>query len=326
MQRKPASCRIYNQRSYRFVYSYLPPLWLLLQSQFIHFNCILIHIFLFLDIPRPYRRWLPSSPAILDVCRTLIPISFQNTISCTLYCTFWTLDLFDLYVPKLRYAAEINRLNKEEERLLKQRRSAPSETHKFTPKDAAELQRVMKNAKRLKDDELKQTDHSKFVESKIFGPNVENFFLLPSQNENHMEVSFGTNRTPDKSHAKAFLTICIFPRALSSPDGAFYCAQFVQRLHVMNTPRFSILQFFDYMVRATIGALMYLTEEEAQNFGILLETLWSVIVDWRYGKDELIDAKTAYERDVMTKVNHMCRSFIWAIASFEFRLFTFVSA
>lgn len=260
-----------------------------------------------LDIPQPYKRWLPDSLGILDVCRTLIPKSFQNTISCTLYCTFWTLDLFDLYVPKQRYVTEVNRLNKEEERLLKQRRSAPSEAHKFTAKDAAELQRVMKNAKKLKDDELKQADHNKFVESAFFYGNIKIFFPPFSLDVDNMDVSLDICNALDRSYAKAFLTVCVFPRSLTSPDSAFYCAQFVLLLHNINTPRFSTLQFFDYMIKATPGALMYLTEEEAQNFGILLESLWSIITDWRYGKDELVDAEAAYERDVMTKVIVACK-------------------
>ncbi len=273
------------------------------------FTCCVFHTLL-VDIPQPYKRWLPGSPGILDVCRTLIPKSFQNAISCTLYCTFWTLDLYDLYVPKQRYSAEVNRLNKEEERLLKQRRSAPSETHKFTPKDAAELQRVLKNANKLKDDELKQADHNKFVESTFFDGNIKIFFPPFSRELDNTGISLDICNALDRSYAKAFLTICVFPRALTSPDSAFYCAQFVQVLHHINTPRFSTLQFFDYMIKATVGALMYLTEEEAQNFGILLETLWSIITDWRYGKDELIDAEAAYERDVMAKVIVPCKSLL----------------
>jgi THO complex subunit 2 len=258
---------------------------------------------LLVDTPQPYKRWLPGSPDILDVCRTLIPKSFQNTISSTLYGTFWTLDLFDLYVPKQRYSAEVNRLNKEEECLLKQRRSAPSETHKFTPKDAGELQRVLKNANKLKDDELKQADHNKIVESTFFESNIKIFFPPFSHELDNMGISLDICKALDRSYAKAFLTICVFPRSLTSPNSAFYCAQFVQQLYHMNTPRFSTLQFFHYMIKATTGALMYLTEEEAQYFGILLETLGSIITDWRYGKDEFIDAKAAYERDVMATMS-----------------------
>mmetsp|Transcript_13491 Transcript_13491/g.19345 ORF Transcript_13491/g.19345 Transcript_13491/m.19345 type:complete len:1495 (-) Transcript_13491:1094-5578(-) len=266
-----------------------------------------------IGVPTLYKRWLPSAPEIRRVCQSLIPCRFQNSISCTLYCTFWSLDLFDLYVPKHRYTVEINRLNKEEER-LKQKRVAASETLPFTPKDAAELHRVAKNAAKLKDDQLKQIDHCKFVKSKKFEADIDKFFSCRrhDRDENEMGDSINVDNNDGgnfESSAKAFLTICIFPRALSSPDAAFYCAHFVQRLHNMNTPRFHTLQFFDHLVNATIGALMYFTEEEAQNFGILIEALWSVVVDWRYEKSDKREAENAYEREVMSKVGQVCQSF-----------------
>jgi len=257
----------------------------------------------------PYKQWLPSSPAIQNVCRSLIPFSLQWVISPTLYCTFWSLELFDLYVPKQRYTAEINRLNKEEERLiaLKQRKVAPSEPHSFTPKDSAELERVAKNAARLKDDQIKQMDHCKFVKSKKFEAELDRFFVVPTngrfEDGESMDVDQNvSDHLGPENAAKAFLTLCIFPRALYSPDGAFYCAKFILRLHTMNTPGFYTLQCFDYVVNATGGALLCVTEEEAQNLGIFLEAVWSVIVDWRYGNGDATETEKRYEKEVMSKV------------------------
>ena len=70
-----------------------------------------------------------------------------------------------------------------------------------------------------------------------------------------------------------FLTYCVYPRCILSPDDALFCCRFVNKLHWMETKGFFTLQFFDCVVNAVIGSVYCITEDEAANLGVLLEEI-----------------------------------------------------
>ncbi len=90
------------------------------------------------------------------------------------------------------------------------------------------------------------------------------------------------NVTGESSSASVFLTTCIYPRCLLSPDDAMYCAKFIAILYEMETPGFHVLELFDVIISAIAGSLYSITEDEAGCLGIFLEKIWGTMSEWRY--------------------------------------------
>jgi THO complex subunit 2 len=238
------------------------------------------------SIPNVLANLLPK--AGVESNSDSIANSAVEDISLALYNTFWSLDLYDLFVPIDRYTAEINRLVKEEERLLrlKGQKVAPSERHPFDSKALQEMRRVMSTISRLRSDQTAQSDHCKFVKSKKFDTQKGHFFpsCHTAESQNWMTARMN-----------CFLTSCILPRCVCSPYDALFSFKFLMRLHSMNVPNFHIFTLFDLVFDSLKGRLMAISEEEAQNLAILVEEIWSVLVEWRFGGH--------YEKKVSKKVS-----------------------
>jgi len=235
-----------------------------------------------IKIPVVLRQWLPNDDGKSGffIPDDMIPLSIAKP----LFTTFWSLDLYDIFVPKSRYAIEINRLAKEEERLftLKSRKVAPSEHHPFDSKAESELRRVTASIRRLKSDQTKQAEHFKYVKNKMFESLMKEFFP-------------GTDSDASSSiRMKEFYTSCILPRCVFSPDDALFCAKFLLRLHSLNCPNFHTLALFELIFSSIGGTLMAMTEEEAQNLAILVDEIWSVVVEWRFSGD--------FEKEIQPKL------------------------
>lgn len=77
--------------------------------------------------------------------------------------------------------------------------------------------------------------------------------LVYSKLDAQKEALISTHRGDegaDEMFAPAFVTFCVYPRCLLSPEDALYCAHFIKLLHKMKVPGFSTIEVIDNIVDA----------------------------------------------------------------------------
>jgi THO complex subunit 2 len=168
-------------------------------------------------------------------------------------------DAYDLICPDKIYTAEKERVDKELENIQSPNPSGPKQ-------DTEKLERLQALSNEIEKDMKNQSEH---VDSILKELDDQKIYLFVSE-----DVS--------QDAARQFLTHCIYPRALLSPDDAMYSAAFAFYLHKIWTPGFSTIHFLDEMVALVSGALFGLTEGEASNVAVLLWQSWKILGKWRY--------------------------------------------
>ena len=233
--------------------------------------------------PKFLSPYLPSSNYIISSYECLIPESLQPYVTYALYECFWTFSIYDVHCPEDRYRAEIIRLKKDQGRLTTKLSEQVRSNVALTKVD---LERIVKSTDNLSSDLKEQKNQCLF-----FLMNLENqktkFFPQLEKNEKQAESS-----------TLHFLSTCVFPRCLLSPEDAIYCAKFIEKLHNLETPGFHTLHYLDHLISAIAATLFCVTEDEAGNLGILLLETWKMLSSWRY--DE-----TKYNDEVVSKYGSM---------------------
>jgi THO complex subunit 2 len=200
----------------------------------------------------------------------MLPESTWSAISPRLFECFYTNSLHDLFCPETIYNGEITRVTKEIER-IKQRQKG-SALNSLQPAGAPpkneddELKRLEVVSTTLSSDLSKQKDHA--------------ISILTSMEAN--KSAFFPSEKASRHAANTFVTQCVFPRSMQSPDDALYCAHFISQLHKIETPGFSTLHYIDEFISVVSGALFGITEGEAAHLAILLWETWKVVNKWRY--------------------------------------------
>ena len=188
-----------------------------------------------------------------------LPESVWNVLTPKLFELFYMTSLSDIYCPEGVFTSEINRIEKEVERIQALKNSA-------SRNESKELERLKVVLKQLNVDVKKQKDH---VESTLKTLNEEKGEFFSSE-----EISGDA--------ARAFLMYCIYPRSTQSPDDAMYSGAISFQLHKIWTPGFSIMNYLDELFSIVSGALFGVTEAEAANLAILLWQTLKVVNSWRH--------------------------------------------
>lgn len=222
------------------------------------------------------------SDGMREAYKGMLPDMVWAVISPSLFEFFFTNSLYDLYCPDGVYKTETTRLNKEIERIQQRQKSGVASSlqpvsgnQKNEDEDVIRLKRVSTT---ISTDLEKQKDHVTAI-LETFECKKETFF--PSKERSRQAVN-------------SFLTHCVYPRSMQSPDDAMYCAQFALLLHRLDTPGFSMIEYIDALVSMATGALVCVTEGEASHLAILLWETWKVVNKWRYDEN-------AYESEVISK-------------------------
>ena len=256
--------------------------------------------------------YLPNSDAMRNAYSTMVPKPAWKRITPSLYEAFFSHSLYDINCPEERYATEIARLNKEIERLNKLKKGGAAaagtmsvlaaaaaaaggtdreirEALVFSKDNQMELERVTRSSEVLSSDHKRQMTHCTAVRESI---KSESKALFPSLDDN-----------PVERHAiEVFITYCVYPRCLLSPEDAVYCAHFITLLHELDTPGFSTLTYFDCLISTVAGGIYSVTEDEAGNLSLMLEETWKILMGWRYTEKN-------FEKDVAGKVRY--RYLVW---------------
>jgi len=206
--------------------------------------------------------------------RKVLPEASWQAISPQLYTTFWRLSLYDILVPRERYAEEMRRLRRQIEeidRYVPPIGSMMGAAMDVDPRAAAakrkkDRERLQSNIERLKVELKAQEERNKSVLA-------------------HLKASCGTwfaeqgNRSAEAMNL--FLQHCIFPRCVFSPADAVYCAEFVRITHAQGTPYFSTLQYYDKLLRDTSVHIFSCTERQAVNLGRFLNESIKLLIHWK---------------------------------------------
>jgi THO complex subunit 2 len=244
------------------------------------------------DEPPAFLKPFSPTPEMTSSYQKLLPEPAWKHLSTNLFETFFSLAIYDIQCPSERYSIEISRLNKEVERLtqLQQGRGVSAlaaaaaaaggnerqirEATRFTEEHKKELNRLKFNVEKLSNDFSRQKKRCELVHAKIEAQKDE---MFQSNAEGAGAI--------DEGAALAFLTFCIYPRFLSSPEDALFCAHFVKLMHKMKIPGLSVVELIDGIVNAITGSLYCITEDEAGNAAIFLNEIWKSVNSWRYDND-----------------------------------------
>jgi len=192
-------------------------------------------------------RDIGTGPLVKTV-KYLLPQDTWLTISPEFYTVFWTLSLYDLYVPEKLYKSQIRRLEDLEKKLSKGPPGEKSSDETKRNKDKEKASRVMERLK------------------------VE----FNAQKKNHAKVMAHLKANKDKWLAnvenkmktgQAFLQHCILPRAFLTPTDARYCGKFLDVIVSLNTPGFSLIHFYDQLIKGLSSAITSCTSNEASRLG-----------------------------------------------------------
>ena len=242
--------------------------------------------------PPAFLKLFSPTPEMTDSYQNLLPESAWKHITTSLFEAFFSLSIYDIQCPSERYNIEIGRLNKEIERLnqLQHGRGVSAlaaaaaaaggserqirDATKFTDASKKELERLKFNVDKLSKDFSRQQKRCELVQAKL---EAQKDVLIPSSDPASGSVGEGL--------ASAFLTFCVYPRFLCSPEDALFCAYFIKMMHKMKVPGFSTIELIDGIVNAITGSLYCVTEDEAGNLAIFLNEIWKSANLWRYDND-----------------------------------------
>ncbi|XP_050231755.1 THO complex subunit 2 isoform X2 [Mercurialis annua] len=225
------------------------------------------NVILDLGSPQKHITW----SGLLETVKAMLPSKAWNSLSPDLYATFWGLTLYDLYVPRDRYKAEIAK----QHAALKALEELSDNSSSAISKRKKDKERIQESLDRLTSELHKHEENVASVRRRLSREKDKWLSSCPDTLKINME----------------FLQRCIFPRCTFSMPDAVYCAMFVHTLHSLGTPFFNTVNHIDVLICKTLQPMICCcTEYEAGRLGkFLFETL-KIAYYWK--SDESI-----YERE-----------------------------
>ena len=165
--------------------------------------------------------------SLLDTVRSLRSGDGAWTeISVELYTLFWSLELYDIEVPRAQYEAQ--------QRVVSQQlRDLESNSALTGSKRRKERERLNGVASKLRAELAEQLRNNALVIKRVKA--AAPTLLESLQNRHELTLQF--------------LQQCVVPRCLFSAQDAAFCARFILLLHRVGTPLFSTLQLYDKITK-----------------------------------------------------------------------------
>jgi THO complex subunit 2 len=204
-----------------------------------------------------------------------------NYITPEFYFIFSALQLKDIFLPKIRYEAEIEKNQKKILKLTEENnnRSVSDYQIKKNKKEIIKLENCVENLKtEMNDYKLHQENISKFLEKK------NNSLLGEIVSENKRDIS------------KIFIQYCLYPRLVFSSTEALYASKMLILLidkKMQNVNYFDMIQKF---IKFLLPCIVTVTEFEALNIGYFLLEFLKIVKHWQDEKvwQEVIEFKKIY--------------------------------
>ncbi len=226
------------------------------------------------------KEWDPYASHILPA---LAGGSSVGGLSDHLVVSFWSLTLYDIYVPKGKYIDEIQRLQRHQTECSKQAMD------RRTPSDERERMQMEVKAtgnlvNTLEAESNVQLAHVRSVrkqlsavKSQLFVAAGESSSPLPVDSKN-ADIKFVEEIASD------ILQSMVYPRILMGAEDALFAAKFCFLLHSLRAPRFSFTIFMELCLRRLVRALFGSTNDQARSIAFFLKDILATLRRW--SKDE----------------------------------------
>ncbi|VEN60685.1 unnamed protein product [Callosobruchus maculatus] len=212
------------------------------------------------------------------VHQSLVPLHpprVWEDISPQFLATFWSLTMYDLYVPEETYQQVINKAKQQ------------SLSMADSGKGKKEQERYVTLFEKLQEEKKKQTEHVDKVLHRL-------------KQEKDSWFRFRTAKCAKNEAITRFLQLCLFPRCTFTQIDAIFCAKFVHTIHLLKTANFSTLLFYDRLFCDTTYSITSCTENEAMRYGRFLYAMLETVMRWHKSK-ETFDMECAHYPGFVTK-------------------------
>jgi THO complex subunit 2 len=218
--------------------------------------------------PPNLQQWHPFSQEMKEVVCQSLPADIWCAISPELYLTFWSLSLYDVFLPKVKYENEIRRL-KDKYSELDQKTMATSTASSSTNEDRlinkqrrSDMTKLLNLTNALKEELDNQRRHIDVIRGMIL--NFKGSYLT------HVTSELSPKTT------EYIMQYCLYSRVILSPTDAIFCSQFFMLLHSLETPGFSTIHFIDKTMKTVAPLIFCSTEYEASFIGFYINDLLEI--------------------------------------------------
>lgn len=169
--------------------------------------------------------WSNTLKNSINSVYSILPNDIISKLSPAFYVTFWQLSLYDIYIPRVRYAAEMKKnkylaLKIDESLKIPQSSRISTEMHK-------EKERHLEIILQLEKELINQEENYKCVASRLLIEKL-NWFT-----------------TTENDITSLVCQYCIFPRALFTAQDAIFSSKLLLLLHSIGTKNWKSLVCFD---------------------------------------------------------------------------------
>jgi len=236
------------------------------------------------EIWRPIlsKRLLQDNVHGLNTVKTSLPDILSKevleSISPTLFVSFWLLSLHDINYSSELYDSEISKLEsntrsqKDAIAINSRNKEIPRAT---IEKNKADLKMDEEFVKKLPIDKEEHSKHSEEINNRLL-QEAEQWFTKEEDNSQSLIT---------------FLQYCVLPRAIHSSFDALFVARFLFKLQELKTKNFSVILLLDKLInnKLLFGTLFSSTPTEAENLGLffaeVLGKLYSYTHESKFNSD-----------------------------------------
>lgn len=206
-----------------------------------------------------------------EVCFFADVIALIDFVGSTrFYVTFWTLTLYDIFIPKERYEAEMQK----QKNLIADIQKDPSTLMK-RKKDVERAQATLSALEKEYRDQERNLNEKKI----LLHADKDNWFLCSNNRQ---------------ATALSLLQHCFRPRIFFSANDASYCARLLFQLQELGTLNFSTLSVIDHIFSDAQRTLFMCTQNEAMYYGRFMTELLSQLSIWLQ-KEDVYKAEVEHE-------------------------------
>jgi THO complex subunit 2 len=185
-------------------------------------------------------------------------------ISPELYYIFSSLQLKDIYVPIYRYEAEIEKNNKDKEKLIDDNKNNSSESQ--VSKNKKEIEKINNNIENLA------------KEMKNLKKNYENVIKFLEGKRNLLDDIPAQNK---RDVSKYLVQYLLYPRLTFSKVEAVYSAKMLALLIGLRIQNLNVFDIMQKLIKFFLPCILCVTEFEAQNIGFFLNEFLKSIKGWQ---------------------------------------------
>ncbi|KRX35724.1 THO complex subunit 2 [Trichinella murrelli] len=187
------------------------------------------------------------------------------------FVTFWTLSLYDLFVPTKAYQTAVDGIRKSIEQLESCRELTESKRRK-------EKERFLQQESKLLQEQQTHLEHVSLVKARLMSESSRWF----------------SSRAPRTALVSQMVQACLFPRCVFHEADAFYCVRFIEMCHLFKTPNFPTLVFFDRIFWDLSSAVACLSEYEASCYGRFICELLELLMSWHSDREKFNQASKPF--------------------------------